>query len=53
MIRAGCQNHESVTVIVEPGDYETVLAEMTAIMGLHLATRKSLAQKGLCPHRGL
>jgi phosphoribosylaminoimidazolecarboxamide formyltransferase/IMP cyclohydrolase len=46
LIRAGAKNHEGVTVVVEPGDYAAVLAEMDANGGATtLALRKSLAGK--------
>ncbi len=46
MIRAAAKNHESVTVVVEPEDYERVLAEMDAHDGATtLDLRKSLAAK--------
>ncbi|MFT3988510.1 bifunctional phosphoribosylaminoimidazolecarboxamide formyltransferase/IMP cyclohydrolase [Aestuariivirga sp.] len=46
MIRAAAKNHESVTVIVEPSDYSSVLEELTAHNGAtSLATRKRLAAK--------
>ncbi len=46
MVRAASKNHESVTVIVDPADYATVLAEMSAQHGATtLATRSRLAAK--------
>jgi phosphoribosylaminoimidazolecarboxamide formyltransferase/IMP cyclohydrolase len=46
MIRAAAKNHESVTVVVDPSDYATVLAEMTAQRGsTTLALRRRLAAK--------
>src|SRR5437660_9027020 len=30
MIRAGAKNHDWVTVIVDPGDYQSLLSEMTS-----------------------
>ena len=46
MTRAAAKNHASVTVVVEPGDYGTVLAEMAKHSGATLgATRAKLAAK--------
>jgi len=46
MIRGAAKNHDSVTVVVEPSDYDLVLAEITANNGATtLALRKALAAK--------
>ncbi len=45
MIRAAAKNHTSVTVVVEPDDYELVLRELREHGGTTLALRKSLAAK--------
>lgn len=46
MIRAAAKNHDSVTVIVDPRDYETVLAELRENQSsTHLKTRQRLAAK--------
>ena len=46
MIRAAAKNHADVAVVVDPGDYASVLAEMAAHDGgTTLALRKALAQK--------
>jgi len=46
MIRAAAKNHDSVTVIVAPGDYAAVVAEMRQNGGATLLeTRKHLAAK--------
>jgi phosphoribosylaminoimidazolecarboxamide formyltransferase / IMP cyclohydrolase len=45
MIRAAAKNHDSVTVIVDPADYGTLLAELEANGGTSLAFRKSMAHK--------
>jgi phosphoribosylaminoimidazolecarboxamide formyltransferase/IMP cyclohydrolase len=46
LIRAGAKNHASVTVVVEPSDYQLVLAEMEKNRGATtLELRKSLAAK--------
>ncbi len=46
MIRAAAKNHESVTVVVDPKDYEAILAEMGANKGAtSLDRRKRLAAK--------
>lgn len=44
MLRSAAKNHESVTVVVNPADYEVVLNELRANNGATtLATRKRLA----------
>jgi len=45
MIRAAAKNHSSVTVIVDPGDYSSVLDEIAATGDTAIATRKRLAAK--------
>jgi phosphoribosylaminoimidazolecarboxamide formyltransferase/IMP cyclohydrolase len=46
MIRAAAKNHDSVTVVVDPGDYASVLAEMDVNGGATtLALRKALAAR--------
>ena len=46
MIRAAAKNHGDVTVIVDPGDYESVLAELKANdVRTDVATRRRLAAK--------
>jgi phosphoribosylaminoimidazolecarboxamide formyltransferase / IMP cyclohydrolase len=46
MIRAAAKNHESVTVVVSPDDYELVLAELAdGGKQTSLATRQKLAAK--------
>jgi phosphoribosylaminoimidazolecarboxamide formyltransferase/IMP cyclohydrolase len=46
MIRSAAKNHDFVTVVVEPGDYETVIAELVLHQGsTTLATRRMLAAK--------
>jgi len=46
MIRAAAKNHDDVAVIVDPRDYEPLLAELSANAGAAtLATRRRLAQK--------
>ena len=46
MIRAAAKNHDDVAVLVEPSDYESFLAELSANGGAAtLATRRRLAQK--------
>ncbi len=46
LIRAAAKNHASVTVVVEPADYERVLGEMRANAGATtLSLRKQLAAK--------
>jgi len=46
MIRAAAKNHDDVTVVVDPTDYEMVAGELEAGGGMTvLATRRSLAAK--------
>ncbi|HET6388975.1 bifunctional phosphoribosylaminoimidazolecarboxamide formyltransferase/IMP cyclohydrolase [Hyphomicrobium sp.] len=46
MIRGAAKNHDSVTVIIEPSDYDRVLEEIAANNGATtLALRKALAAK--------
>ncbi len=45
MIRSAAKNHASVTVLTDPADYATVLAEIEAQGGTRLDTRKKLAAK--------
>jgi phosphoribosylaminoimidazolecarboxamide formyltransferase/IMP cyclohydrolase len=46
MIRAAAKNHADVTVVVDPTDYEAVLAELAAHEGATtLELRRALAQK--------
>ena len=54
MIRAAAKNHADVAVVVEPADYEKVLAELAQHSGMTtLELRQQLAGQGLCAHRGL
>jgi phosphoribosylaminoimidazolecarboxamide formyltransferase/IMP cyclohydrolase len=46
MIRSAAKNHDFVTVVVDPSDYETVMAELVLHQGsTTLATRRHLAGK--------
>jgi phosphoribosylaminoimidazolecarboxamide formyltransferase / IMP cyclohydrolase len=45
MIRGASKNHQDVTVVVDPSDYEAVLAELSAHKGTTLALRRKLAAK--------
>ena len=46
MVRAASKNHESVTVIVDPADYQHVLADLDANAGAtSIDTRSALAAK--------
>ncbi|HEY1127322.1 MAG TPA: bifunctional phosphoribosylaminoimidazolecarboxamide formyltransferase/IMP cyclohydrolase, partial [Actinomycetota bacterium] len=45
MIRAAAKNAESVTVVVDPEDYDSVLAELRASGSTSLATRRRLQRK--------
>ncbi|HWL66998.1 MAG TPA: bifunctional phosphoribosylaminoimidazolecarboxamide formyltransferase/IMP cyclohydrolase, partial [Geminicoccus sp.] len=43
MVRAACKNHEAVTVVTDPAQYERVTAELAAHGGTTLGTRRRLA----------
>jgi phosphoribosylaminoimidazolecarboxamide formyltransferase/IMP cyclohydrolase len=45
MLRASAKNHQYVTVVVDPSDYETVVAELKAEGETKLKTRVKLAAK--------
>ena len=45
MLRASAKNHQYVTVVVDPADYETVIAELKAEGETKLETRRKLAAK--------
>jgi phosphoribosylaminoimidazolecarboxamide formyltransferase/IMP cyclohydrolase len=45
MLRAAAKNHADVTVLVDPADYATVLAEMDASGSTSIDTRSRLAAK--------
>jgi phosphoribosylaminoimidazolecarboxamide formyltransferase/IMP cyclohydrolase len=45
MLRAAAKNHESVTVIVDPGDYGTVIEQLRRADTVDPATRLALAKK--------
>jgi phosphoribosylaminoimidazolecarboxamide formyltransferase / IMP cyclohydrolase len=46
MVRAAAKNHESVTVVVDPGDYRALLDELAANQGAtNVAMRRKLAAK--------
>src|SRR5262245_23356178 len=47
MLRSAAKNHADVTVIVDPADYEPVLAELRA-GGTSVETRRRLAVKVFC-----
>ena len=54
LIRAAAKNHDFVTVVVDPADYEAVIAELAANEGATtLALRAQARRQGLCAHRGL
>src|SRR5256884_8319232 len=49
MLRSAAKNHAHVTVIVDPDDYEPVLAELRAAGGtVSVATNRRLAPKAFC-----
>ncbi|MGC8476992.1 MAG: bifunctional phosphoribosylaminoimidazolecarboxamide formyltransferase/IMP cyclohydrolase, partial [Acetobacteraceae bacterium] len=43
LIRAAAKNHDFVTVVIEPAQYDAVLAELAAAGGTSLALRRRLA----------
>jgi phosphoribosylaminoimidazolecarboxamide formyltransferase/IMP cyclohydrolase len=45
MLRASAKNHQYVTVVVDPTDYETVIAELKANGETKFETRRKLAAK--------
>src|SRR5579875_1642738 len=46
LIRAAAKNHQDVAVVIDPADYQKILAELAAHDGaLTLATRRALAAK--------
>jgi phosphoribosylaminoimidazolecarboxamide formyltransferase / IMP cyclohydrolase len=46
MVRAAAKNHASVTVVVDPGDYRSLLDELAANQGAtHIVMRQKLAAK--------
>ncbi|WP_141430369.1 bifunctional phosphoribosylaminoimidazolecarboxamide formyltransferase/IMP cyclohydrolase [Bacillus sp. 03113] len=45
MLRASAKNHQYVTVVVDPTDYETVISELKADGEVQHATRRKLAAK--------
>lgn len=45
MLRASAKNHEHVTVVVDPADYETVLSELRNSGEVQKETRRKLAAK--------
>lgn len=45
MLRASAKNHQYLTVVVDPSDYETVITELKAEGKTQLETRRKLAAK--------
>lgn len=45
MLRSAAKNHQSVTVVVDPKDYDQVLSELTSTGETTLLTRRRLAAK--------
>ncbi len=45
MLRAAAKNHESVAVVVDPGDYGCLVEELTGTGAVSAATRLALAKK--------
>lgn len=52
MVRAAAKNHDSVGVVVNPAEYETVLAELRADGALTLETRRRLAREAFAHTAG-
>jgi len=46
LIRAAAKNHERVTLVCNPADYETVLAELRTTGGVSPSMRRRLAVRG-------
>ena len=44
MVRAAAKNHDSVGIVVDPGEYQVVLDELTADGSLSASTRRRLAR---------
>jgi phosphoribosylaminoimidazolecarboxamide formyltransferase/IMP cyclohydrolase len=53
MLRSAAKNHDRVTVVCDPADYDVVLAELAAGDSTTLATRRRLAAKVFRADRGL
>src|SRR4029077_16632903 len=47
LVRAAAKNHNDVAVVVDPGDYAAVLAEIAAHGGTTLELRRRLAAKAI------
>lgn len=45
MLRASAKNHEYITVVVDPADYDLVLSELKELNQTKIETRKKLAAK--------
>ena len=45
MVRSAAKNHDRVTIVCDPGDYDRVLAEIEANGSVSVATRRELAAK--------
>ena len=48
MIRASAKNHEYVTLVTDPADYEELLSQLEAHNGTDTAFRRQLAYKAFC-----
>ena len=53
LIRAAAKNHDFVTVLTDPDQYQPVLDEIARHGGTTLALRRRLAGEALCAHGGL
>jgi phosphoribosylaminoimidazolecarboxamide formyltransferase/IMP cyclohydrolase len=52
MVRAAAKNHDHVGIVVEPGEYGTVLEELRSGGSLSLATRQRLAREAFAHTAG-
>ena len=45
MLRASAKNHEYVTVVVDPADYEQVISDLKEVNEVKFETKRKLQQK--------
>ena len=50
-LRAAAKNHESVAVVVDPGDYGCIVEELQELVGDKTAVRGDYVIKGMVVHR--
>lgn len=48
MVRSAAKNHKYIAVVVDPQDYDSVIAEIESEGSISLETRKKLAVKAFC-----